>query len=489
MIDKNKLKKLIEPHFYDKLITENYEIETLKANELLTNNRLDLAFKLIFLEMLEYDVSFAKKIYKEHIKAFSFGKFSEPGNENKNSIDIFFDDFYKTYSNIKNNGFDSSETLIPLSKDGSIANGAHRLASAIFLNLNIDCVKLDVENHTYDYKFFYKRNIPMDMLDIAVTKFVEYSSNVHIAFLWPTAIGNDEIIEDIIPNILYRKELKLNSTGAHNLLSQIYYGEDWLGSPQNNFKGSQGKLLECFKSFDPVRVIAFQSDCLNDVLILKEKIRKIFNIGKHSVHITDTKDEAVRTARIVFNRNSIHFLNNAKPNKYLSSHKKIDDFSKFINKNKLNINDVVLDSSIILSIYGLREAKDIDYFTVNNNKVKNYDDKIEHHDEELQYHKEKKLEMIFNPKYHFYFNDIKFISFSQLYKMKKNRAEEKDKNDCIMMEALTEDNVFKEYIGQIKQKNYYLKLKLRHYLILVLKNIGIYNTIKKIYLKIKVKNG
>lgn len=93
------------------------------------------------------------------------------------------------------------------------------------------------------------------------------------------------------------------------MLSQIYYGEEWLGNVENNFKGSQGKLVECFKNFEPVRVIAFQADNLEEVIEIKEKIRDIFKIGKHSVHITDTKEEAIRVARIVFNNNSIHFLN------------------------------------------------------------------------------------------------------------------------------------------------------------------------------------
>ena len=43
------------------------------------------------------------------------------------------------------------------------------------------------------------------------------------------------------------------------------------------------------------------ADSLDDVLIIKEQVRELFNVGKHSVHITDTKEEAIRTARIVCN--------------------------------------------------------------------------------------------------------------------------------------------------------------------------------------------
>ena len=52
------------------------------------------------------------------------------------------------------------------------------------------------------------------------------------------------------------------------------------------------------------------------------------------------------------------------------------------------------------------------------------------HDKDLRYYPESKNEMIFNPKNYFYFKNIKFLSFFQLYNMKINRAEEKDIYDC-----------------------------------------------------------
>ena len=82
--------------------------------------------------MLHFDAQFTKDIYKEHIRAFSLGKFIEPANDNKKSFEKFVNDFNETFEDIKKNGFDNCKTLIPLSKNGSIANGAHRVASAIF---------------------------------------------------------------------------------------------------------------------------------------------------------------------------------------------------------------------------------------------------------------------------------------------------------------------------------------------------------------------
>jgi hypothetical protein len=466
-------------------VENEYRTKTIKANKLLSHTRLDLAFKLLYLEMFEHDIQFSKEIYKEHIRAFSLGQFTEPGNDDKNSIDKFIEDFSNTFEDIRTNGFDDKQTLIPLSKNGSIANGAHRVASAIFLNKNVTCVELGSYNHIYDYKFFYKRNISDNMLDAVVTKFVEYADDVHIAFIWPIADSNEELIEEMIPNIVYQKEMTLNYNGAHNLLSQIYYGEKWLGNVENGFSGSKGKLLECFKTFDPVKIVAFQAKSLEEVLNIKESIREAFNVGKHSIHITDTKEEAIRTARVVFNENSIHFLNHAKPNKYMSTHKKINAFKDFVEGNDLDSKDILLDASIVLSTYGLREAKDIDYFYSDNKKIKNKFIDINSHDEVLEHYNSQKFELIYNPKYYFYFNDIKFISFSQLYIMKMSRSEPKDKNDCKMMEALIENNRFKGIVNKFKQNIFYGQIVFRQKIIQALQKIGLFDMARGTYRKIK----
>ena len=459
-------------------------MKTIKATKLLTCTRFDIAFKLLYLEMLGKDVLFAKDFYKEHIRAFSLGRFSEPGNEEKNSIEKFYEEFDKTFEDINTNGFDGRKSLVPLSKNGSIANGAHRIASALYLDKEVDCVCLDMANHVYDYKFFYNRNVSVSILDAVATKFVEYADNLHIAFIWPTAKGHDEEIEKIIPNIVYRKDVSLNPNGAHNLISQIYYGEEWLGSVGDNFRGSQGKLIECFQTFEAVKVIAFQAESLDEVLTIKDKVRDVFNIGKHSIHITDTKEEAIRVARLVFNDNSIHFLNNAKPNKYISTHQKIDKFKSFVKANDLDFKDILIDSSLVLSSYGLREARDVDYIC-NGCFISNKFKGIDCHDEELSYHDDTKQELIYNPGNYFYFNDVKFISFCKLFKMKANRSEKKDQNDLRMMSALLKGSKVKELLASLLQNIFYWRLKFKSHVIILLKKAGLYNLVRYIFRVIK----
>ena len=330
-------------------------------------------------------------------------KYIEPGNEDKNSIECFYKEFKKIYCDIKENGFDNSKTLVPLSKNGGILNGAHRVASAIKSNKSVACVILDINSPNYDYKFFSNRHVPIEMLDAAAVKFIEYSNNTYIACIWPTAQDNDKEIENVIPNIVYRKNISLSDNGAHNFISQVYTGEAWLGDVNNNFKGVRRKLVECFKKEDLVRVVAFQADSLDTVLKVKEDIRRLFNVGKHSIHITDTKEEALNISRLVFNDNSVHFINYAKPNTFLDFHKNLVEVKKFLQLNNIKEDDFAIDGGMVLAAYGLRKASDVDYFASEDTSVSRPMDNFDPHDSELKFYKKQKNELIYDPRNYFFF--------------------------------------------------------------------------------------
>ncbi len=486
-INRSNVLGLIEPHLEQHIVEEYYEVTTVPAIKFLTYLRFDLAFKLFYLDLLDKHIEFPASAYKEHIRAFSLGEFNEPGNENKNSIECFYDEFKKIFCDINKNGFDSSKTLIPLSKNGNILNGAHRIASAIKSNKSVVCVNLDISCPNYDYKFFSNRHVPIEMLDAAAVKFIEYANNTYIACIWPTAQGNDDEIESVIPNIIYRKNISLSNNGAHNFISQIYAGEDWLGDVNNNFQGVKSKLVECFKKEGPLRVIAFQANSLDRVLKVKEDIRSLFDLGKHSIHITDTTKEALDISRLVFNDNSVHFLNYAKPNTFLDFHKNLIEVRRFLQLNNIKEEDFALDGGMVLAAYGLRKANDIDFFTSENTHISRPMDNFDPHDSELKFYKKQKNELIYDPRNYFHFQNLKYITFSQLFLMKQNRAEEKDNNDCQTMKALLDKKHFQKNISQIRQYFFYKKISFKTKLLKSLQAIGLFHLLRTIYRFMKDK--
>ncbi len=483
-ISKRDIIDRLDQHFEIDLCGDEYDLLYVKAPSLITCNRLDLAFKILYLETKDFaGIRFSKKLYLSHIRALSLGSFKEPGNDNKNSGQEYLNEFEGVFQSIKKHGVEVKKSVIPLSRNGSIANGAHRVASAFVLNKTLPVVKLGTSDHNYDYDFFLHRGMSGSEVEIAVTKFVEYAENCHVALIWPRADGRESEVLKIIPNIIYRNRVSLNYQGAHSLISQIYYGEGWLGDRRDNYPGARNKLVECFRTFGQLRVIVFQSESLDKTQSIKEDIRQLFNIGKHSIHITDSKEEAIRVARILFNKNSIHFLNYANPNKFPTAINGIIQFKSFLARNKIDPGSVVIDSSHILSLYGIREAKDIDYLA-REAVIEFKNELIEDHSSELRFHHEELNELIYCSKFHFYYEDLKFVSFDQLYRMKKNRGEPKDLNDRILMDALIENSLIKNYVGLLRQKCYYFSAKLKLQVITILKFFGLYRLARSIYRKL-----
>ncbi len=493
IIIKSKLKNRIEPFLYNDIPEDDISITKIRANYLLTWNRLDLAFKLFYLEFKNSLHSLANSVYQWDIQSQSLGEFSEFGNDKKNTLSDYVDIFETTFKNIKEIGFNANESIIPLSRDGSIYNGAHRTACAIALNKEVVTIKLNLSPMICDFRYYYERKVPEVILEMLVNKFIEYSNNdIYLAFLWPSGKGNHIVSESLFSKVLYRKEISPTHNGAFNLLASLYENMNWAGNKLNEFQGINQKLIECFPRLDSYTVIAFQAEDLKEVRKIKEQVRSIHDIGFSSIHITDTKDEAIKISNLVFNENGIHFLNNATPYKFIKTYKDLESFNQFLIENNVDTKNVLVDGSTTLMLYGIRNSNDLDFLMPNDNILKIPSEQYETHDEQLLYHRKNKNELIFDPQNYFIFNGYKFVSFQQLYFMKNNRNESKDINDCAMMKAHITNNVFAKMLASQKQKMLYCRIKFRQFrirlLMKMLKKTRLHSPLKKACNKYKSKN-
>lgn len=485
---KKTFENLLEPEIFQKIGSDLYDVQVSEPYELLKWNRLITAFDIFYLNYKDKNQQLAHKVYFERVRSVTFDRFEEPGNADKNSYDTYCLAFDNIFESINKHGFDKFKSLLPLAKNGSIINGSHRLASSIVSDKKVYYLKLENNFIIDDYKVLFERNVPLDIIELAVCEFIKYSKNIYLAFLWPSSKKHLDTIEKKFNNILYRKEIELNTNGAFNLLTELYKHMDWSGNENNSYSGINQKLVECFPSFEKFTVFAFQADSINDVRKLKDEVRNISKIGFSSIHITDTQEESIRISQLLFNSNGIHFLNYANPYSYISIHKKIEQFKHLINKQtEYDINDFVVDGSSTLGLYGLRESDDLDFLYAYSENIQF--DKFHSHDECLKYHKESKEDLIYNPSFYFSYLGLKFISFEQTYKFKKERAEKKDINDCNIMDAFLENNYWKLIIFRTKQVLFYksiiFKRKTREISFLVLRKLGLYNFTRKLYRRIR----
>jgi len=489
LLKKEQLKGRIEPHIYESLKLDEYSLFKVKSTKLLSTNRLDVGFKLYYLEYIEKNDFIARDVYFKSLKANKLFNIKEFGNNKKNSLKDFEFFFNELHDKIKIKGFDIKQSILPLNINYELLNGSHRLAISSYLSKEISYVKTEHKNfEKQDYNYFYKRNVEKNYIEKAVQSFSKFSDDIYIAFIWPRANINYDIIKSKFDNILYYKEIQLSFSGGHYLISEVYSGDFWTGNYNDKFKGSLGKVKECFNSANPLRVLYFKEGDKKKVLKIKQEIRNICNAGKHSIHITDHKYEVNKISKILLNENSIEFLNKANMFRFKENFKIISDFKQFLENNNIDIENIVVDSSFIMSLYGIRRAKDLDYISISNDQNLSNDFFNEIKNNDLDYHDDNIKDLIFDTKNFFYFQGIKFLTLKKIYNKKKKRAEQKDKTDLRLIESYLEGNTLKLILNNIRQKKYYIVVIMRVYTIKFLKFLKIHRYLKAVYIYLTRRN-
>tara|TARA_R110002072_G_C7930586_1_gene531672 strand:- start:588 stop:1859 length:1272 start_codon:yes stop_codon:yes gene_type:complete len=410
-------------------------------------SRFDLIAKYLYIKAKDKKIQtdFFKKLYHKHLITFN-GCYELPDttqektNISKTNIDNFIMVFDKLIENIKENGYNEMYP-IPIGSNGVIINGAHRLMISYYYNIIPKFVKLnELGNTGYNYQFFLnRRNKPkLEPLyaDTMMLEYIKHNENMRCMIIYPVAF-NMQIISEIF-NIIndygyiyYHKTIELNRNGINNLIKEVYRGETWIGGMFPNGWSPGGKADRCVIN-DEINPILYISICMNDVnkcIELKEKCRSLYNLGKHSLHTSDYSTDTYRITSSLLNSNSIHFLNNG-TNDITESTKKL---LKTYFENKID-DDYCLTSSLILEMYGLRNANDVDYFHKYDKKLDNFG---LHSGEWLQYYKENKDSIIYNPFNYFYFNGLKLASLKVVKEMKEIRNENKDKIDLELIKKIS----------------------------------------------------
>lgn len=407
-------------------------MNTLKPNEynkFITSNRFDLMAKYLYVKHFHIKkyTNFFIELYKSHINTFN-GCYEYPGT--KNNINDFIQSFDNLILSIKNNNF-NNDFPIPIGNNNVIINGAHRIVTSYFLKKNIYFQYQNKVACPYNYSFFLNRkkfpSLQPIYADTMALEYININSNIRIMCLYPKAynINNINIIKNIIStygNIYYEKTIQFNQNGFNNLIKELYRGEKWIGGLFPNGVTEKTKL--CFDN-KPTTFFLIDMKDTNKLIEMKEKCRSLYKLKKHSLHVSDYTNDTFRIASSVLNKNSIHFLNNG-TNDITMNTKLL--LNKFFNEVKLNKEDFCLTSSLIMEMYGLRQAKDIDYLHENNYNINTNNIGLHSGIWENYYNIHKK-NIIYNPENHFYFNGFKFATLKVIMDMKQNRAEFKDLND------------------------------------------------------------
>lgn len=468
------------------------KVEYVDAMELITSSRIDLVAKYKFVEMYDnnWKVPFIEELYKAHLAAFSYGSFIESGQEKtKNTYEKYVKTFYELINDIKEKGFDENLSVIPVGDDNIILNGAHRVAIAAYYGLKVPIVRFEgypSESNHFNAQFFERRLLEKRFLDYLLTEYIKLKHGVFVGIIWPAAGRKEfdrgiQIIRDR-GFLIYEKDVNLEYQGIKNLMIQIYGHQKWCGSIENGYKEIKGKVDNCYRDRTNSHIVVLENCSYDDIVKLKHDIRGVFGIENHSIHICDNQDEAIQMAQLLLNSNSIHALNNAdflKNASVVEYIKEIIRLEKWLKGQKYDIDKMVIDSSAVMGVYGLRKPSDIDYLAMTYIDFSNYKKKMntDEHDGTLVYHTVGKESLILDPDYYFYMLGLKFVSLKEICRMKRKRGEPKDIDDCRLIQTIEDTDAFRKKISRLllgtKRIVMNTKVKCRRKIGALLRKVGI----------------
>lgn len=407
LIPQDELKDRLE-NFLIARLDPGQDIFTLKSfKPRLTWNRLDLAIKLYYAQTIGTDQpQIARSLYDAHIEAFSLGDMAEPGNPDKNRLALFHSQFSRLIERFRQEGFNPDESLIPLATDGSILNGAHRIAAAMALDLPVTGVETGLEPFCFDQDYFRRRGMSDALLDMAAIKYIEFSPSARIVLIRPS---NHASLRRITGPLVYFRKIRLNRNAVRNLRNQCYVNGSKLGDP--NFSG-------------PVGVAVFDLPQKNEPDRLSESIKTQVD----PVFLAHTQREALTIARLVLNENSVSFLNLAPPVAVDSMSGPAIDFLDYLRRHDVSPEAVLLDCGFVMAAYGLRTSSTIDFLS---RKALPDETMIKCHDGRA--HALPLSDLLTDPAYHFYLHDLKLITPELLAQMKQSRKANQDSTDLALL--------------------------------------------------------
>jgi len=481
---------------------QRYEVFEINAKELLSYKRFDLYAILVYIDhkVKGLDMTFASELYQKRTQAATGYKFKEPGNDSKNSFARFVESLDKLIEVFKNGLFDTEISIVPIDQNNILIDGAHRVACAAYFNKEIKVIKFidwDI-NLDVTSDFFKQKFVMQSYIDTMALEYCKWHKNIYMLIFWPKSFNTIEnkneadLLINNSCNVVYRKRMKLNYTAIRNLMLQIYGHMDWVGSIDDKFKNTHGKATEVYDSNQSVECVLLEAESFQTVFDLKQDIRGEFNIGLASVHTTDNWSETNQVANLLFNPNSIHHLETSEPDKFKSSYQLVEEYKSIIQSINHNNDDYILDSSIVMAMYGIREARGLDYLTSNRNtdkvslSAKNIKSVNAHHDG-LQFYTCNLVDLLYNPNNYFVFNEMKFITLENLSNYKKKRQQEKGLIDVklIKMYKNKSNRSLKFYIltfkNDLKRKKAIYRIAFILNLMYVLKKIYLYSPLKKLY--------
>lgn len=415
---------------------------SIRDYNLIYKNRIDPVIGVVYVEYHDrkYNTQFHIDYWIAHKHAFNQlrdGKYV--GKQ------AFLDRFNNLIEDIKCNGFERGREgrKFNVSKYGDecyISDGCHTLSILTYFNMHVEINFKELSSddkkpgwYPTDINRFKGRGFPIEYCDFTIELFLKkYVKEFSCIILYPHKNNSrlpGDIVKKIHDKILYIKEFdNYNKQFTHNLTSLLYRGNTtWFQGD-----GFKAKANRCFRYLNKFQIIFLEKMDNRELRDIKAEIRSLYNPEDspwyhHTVHTTDNQEESNNILQLL-NKNTIDYLSNT-PRTYIAFSnfkKRFDELKRFCADNNIDTNRICVTSSAVLSVYGIRDCRDIDLFVDKEYtkifKEGGFDNHNSHTLDSRKWYPNHFEDIIYNPDNYFYFEDIKFCKLSIIRKYKEYRV-------------------------------------------------------------------
>lgn len=430
----------------------NY-IEKIDPSLLLSSDRIDVIVRYLLFKDFMNEID-----NKEHLSLFyRFTMARTGGNEfvsyfsgsAKSSAEEFIQKGKELCKSIKEDGF-APRYFIPLGNNRKPYDGLHRMAAALAAGEKI-YVKDYSDRDALDcnLKWFEEQGFSVEDRIRIVRGFTDiYPGKCGIFVLWSPFSDLWNFMECQIAN--HFKVVGVldfnyddNYIAFENVLRQIY--SDW--DHYSEWLTRKLDMLSLSKLTYRVIVVSDEKgniDFYNEMKSLKHMLRDALTIDIDSMvpiqlHSSDNEIEFDHLKKIFLSANQYKW-DMRKVNTYYRGWfiDTLNNLKQLCYDNNISINDICIVGSAVLELYGIRDAKNINFivksgvnFDVNNDTF----EKKSHYALDENNNIIENDIVINDDEYHTVFSDLKFINPEFVYRNKKFRNSEKDKVDLAKIES------------------------------------------------------
>lgn len=442
----NELVKLVHPNtlnFY-KLPSEA-ALRYASPVELLTSRRLDVLARVLYAKelLLNYKAGWGCVVYEQLMKCwtndFTPPREVEPG---RFTMADYHQQFTQLVLRMSEQGFSASTSIIPTCQ-GTLVDGAHRLAAAIALGLDqVATVELVGEPQEQNYQTLLSIGMSREAVESMVFELVRIKKGARVALLFPCAAnmhaaGLERLEQTFLVD--YHVDIQVTFSGLKRLMSLCYGAHDWWAEV-HAYRFAKRR----FKGTRPLRVVFFQEDG-QDVRSFKDAVRDFIGNGNDSLHTTDSHEETLQLAEVLLNDNGKRWLNVVRELDTPRFDLLFDAFREQILSEQAD-SQVCIDSGGVLAAHGLRDVTDLDYLEFGATGSFDRGGEINCHNGEYKNTGISETAIINDPRLHFYYRGLRFASLPVVRALKIARGSEKDLDDVALIDGLNEGWCFHAYL-------------------------------------------